>query len=516
MANNDNNDNNDINILTEELNAKLEEIEGLKKRNAKLEDDFLSARDKLDFAYNEYQKMLGSLSWRCTKPFRKIKNACKRLYKKIIMSKDKKQSILFLAQSWLEVYDINNTNIGGTTIHVIDIINKLKYEKNCYVLTIINNKYMLVTFEKDTQKIYDLNLKVKTFKYDQYDYEFLEMMNMLIENLHIDLLHIHHLSGFPCDIEFVAKNIKTIYTVHDYFLVCPNFFLLKENTNICQKDSQKTCEKCLFHSSIDLITRKNAIQNFINCIDEFIFPDESIKYELEKYFDIKNSTILPHGMDTTKYKIENKNTNTLNRQNINIAFVGFINKHKGLQIIKDLILNNQNDNITFHLFGESMDPSLNQNHPNYIFHGKYNKYDLPGLLIENNIQYVFLLSTCLETYSYVLSEVSLANIPVVAFDLGAIGNRIKKDDIGWVIPYNENTDYKDITNKYNTIFDTKNYNEKVNNIEKLKLLTIEDMVKEVQNIYDKCYNNSNLKDYYKIYRFLNQFYLKYEIKLEEN
>ena len=176
------------------------------------------------------------------------------------------------------------------------------------------------------------------------------------------------------------------------------------------------------------------------------------------------------------------------------------------------MLNNRNENVVFHLFGESIDQTLNQNRNNYSFHGKYNKRDLPNLLVQNNIKYVFLLSNCLETFSYTLSEVSLVGVPIVAFDLGAIGNRVKKDNIGWLVDYNEKTTYQDIINIYPTIFNSDNYKEKVENIQKLKILSIEEMVEEINKIYNELIEMPLNNDYYKIYKFLSNYYLKYEIK----
>ncbi len=497
--------------LSEILNQKLDDLEKTKIINKSLEEAFLSTRDKLDYVYNEYQKIINSRIWRYTEPLRKVKRHLSEIKKKRNMSKDNKESILFFVQSWVDIYDKTNTNIGGTTLHVLDIINGLKESKNCYVLTVINNKYMLVTFDGDTQKIYDLNIEVKTFKYDKYDYEFLEMCNIIIENLNIDLLHIHHLSGFPCDVEFIIQKIKTVFTAHDYFLICPSFFLLKDNGNICQKE-EKECSKCILNNDVDMPTRTTAVQNFIKNVDKFIFPDESVKEEITKYFSIEDSSVIPHGMNLEEFKIEKKNTNYLEEEKINIAFVGFINEHKGLKIIKDLVLNNRNENVVFHLFGESIDQTLNQNRNNYSFHGKYNKRDLPNLLVQNNIKYVFLLSNCLETFSYTLSEVSLVGVPIVAFDLGAIGNRVKKDNIGWLVDYNEKTTYQDIINIYPTIFNSDNYKEKVENIQKLKILSIEEMVEEINKIYNELIEMPLNNDYYKIYKFLSNYYLKYEIK----
>ena len=41
-----------------------------------------------------------------------------------------------------------------------------------------------------------------------------------------------------------------------------------------------------------------------------------------------------------------------------------------------------------------------------------------------------------ETYSYTLSESLISEIPEISFDLGAIAERVKKAEVGWILPIN--------------------------------------------------------------------------------
>ena len=172
--------------------------------------------------------------------------------------------------------------------------------------------------------------------------------------------------------------------------------------------------------------------------------------ELKKYINISNCTVIPHGIDTkefTDFSINEKNTTKFK----NIAFIGIINTHKGGHYIKELIENNKNPYVIYHLFGSSVIDIKDS--ANFINHGGYNKSDLPKILNDNKIDLVLLLSTCFESFSYVLSETAYAQVPCLAFDIGAIASRIKKDNIGWVIDRSSSS--KDIENKYNEVFDEK-------------------------------------------------------------
>jgi glycosyltransferase involved in cell wall biosynthesis len=69
-----------------------------------------------------------------------------------------------------------------------------------------------------------------------------------------------------------------------------------------------------------------------------------------------------------------------------------------------------------------------------IFHGYYHEGKLPSLLSDHDIDLVVIPSIYGEPYSYVLTEVWQAGIPVIAADFGAIGERVRKNGGGWLYP----------------------------------------------------------------------------------
>ena len=183
---------------------------------------------------------------------------------------------------------------------------------------------------------------------------------------------------------------------------------------------------------------------------------------------------------------ENKDTN--NHKKIkDIAFVGVMVPHKGSKILKDII-KNKHKNIRIHLFGSTDDNSLKKNKSNYIYHGRYNREELPNLLVKNNIKLACIFSTIPETYSYTLTETFMAKIPVISFDIGAVAERIKKDDLGWVIDLNLKT--KDIYKEIDKILNNEELlNKKKNNFKKYNIKTTEQMQNEYEKIYKEHIKN---------------------------
>lgn len=491
--------------------AKLsEECFELKKQYQELEYHYLKTRANYDMEHEELNRVLYSRSWRYTRPIRGIKRYIEDipiLWKSISEQKAEKKSILMLVHAWVNIYDKNKTDIGGTTAHVMDLVNELKNKTNIYVLSIINNRYVLITFEGDKQKIYDLQLEVKVHNFDGYDFQFLTLLLKLLNNLEIDIMHIQHILGFPCDLSLIPNNIKKVLTVHDYSLICSRHFLIDYKGKGCLDKSYGKCKRCIKNLNVNLDVRENAVANLIKNVDKVILPDESVALELQKYLTLNNYEIIPHGLDSnyfTPFKVIPKNK----EKKKNIAFVGYIPEHKGLKYMQELITNNDDDNIVYHLFGASSDMSLNKSGKNYVYHGPYNRKDLPKLLNDEKIDLVLLLSTCLETFSYTLSEVMMAHIPVITFDIGALGNRVSKNGLGWVISKDSTT--SDIIKMYSKVFDSKEYNKILANIDKYHDLSIEQMVKKVDLLYESLYNQRK-KKIIKVEKYISRLPLKYKI-----
>jgi len=476
--------------LREQSDDLSKKVDMITKRNKELQCE-------LDGVYN-------SRSWKLTRPMRKVASIL-RNQKENPYYDNQKPSILYLVQSWLDMENIHNTHIGGTTLHTLELIKYLKSNYNIFVLTVMNNHYVLVTFEGDRQIIYDLDVQVQIYRYDGFHYEFLKMIYEIIDMLQIDLVHIQHIIYFPCDLQYIAKKTKVILTLHDYTSICPNYFLIGKDHQYCQKACSEKCLECA--DGIQLETRKNAVDCLIRSVDRIIVPDLSVCEEIRKYYDYDKFEIIPNGIDVnsfTDFIYCDKKVGKVK----NVAFIGGLNVHKGSNLAKQLIKNKDKD-IQYHLFGTSSDQFFLKDYDNYKYHGEYQRKDLPKLLNDHHIDLVLMLSICPESFSYVLSETAYSKIPVIALDIGAIGNRTRQMGIGIVLDYKSN--YKQIIENMRKIFEDENYKKYLKKLNQTKVESIDDMLKTVKNMYDyltvsyadKNYNmlNSALKKYKVMYKF---------------
>lgn len=175
-------------------------------------------------------------------------------------------------------------------------------------------------------------------------------------------------------------------------------------------------------------------------------------------------------------------------QKLKVAFIGGLNAIKGAktayQIIKD-----GNNNIEFYTFGMIGDSDLaGLRKDNYFPMGRYNAKYICELLKFYHIDVVCILSIWPETFSYTVSEASLAGIPLIVTDTGALADRVRRDNLGEVVSIkNAKEETLNILNRWAKNRDE--YNSAKEIVEKFKHLTENQMADK----YDKIYQD-NLKE----------------------
>lgn len=405
-----------------------------------------------------------------------INHICHNIMYNLLLG-NKKKNILYIIHSYSE----ETSNVGGTTLHLLDLKENMLDEYNVHILYPDCGGYRLKSYSDLYKTDLLLNCESSLSRINFYNSDYKKMLDSVVKGLGIDLIHVHHMIGSYFDIADVAKenNIKLYCTCHDYYPICPRINLLYNDKNYCQIDENANCETCL-NNTMGL--KSNVINNwrnewskFLDKCDKIFVPNESMIDILGKNIKLKNKiTVLEHGLDIKRAEKEEK------QELKNIAFIGVLSNHKGLNEAKELIKKNPQYN--FFQIGYSEDESMKKSSKNYKYIGKYNREDLQKIIKENKIDLVCMLSIWPETYSYTITEAVLSGVPILCFDLGAQGNRIKKDNLGWTIDIKSKSE--DISKKIRTIFENKKeYNKVLESIYNYKIKTTKEMAKEYKNIY---------------------------------
>ena len=414
-----------------------------------------------------------------------------------------KKRILYLVNEWEE----NMVMTGGTSLHIKDLIlSNLKNNIASFVLAPdkFDLQRMKLYLYTDNYAREIANYKTDLGNYGQINYtnsKYKETLENIFDSFKIDILHVHHFLFQTFDAIDVAKarNIYSIITLHDLYMICPSINMVYKD-KYCEYDEKKDCSKCLknrYGVNSNILTNwQNTCKKVLEKFDKRIVPSENTKRLFENVYKNLEIEVVEHGVTVIETKPKERTS-----KEFNIAFVGAMAIHKGSNVLKDLINKNNNSNIKIHLFGKSEDKTLTKNTANYTNHGPYTRGELPQLLINNDIDLVCIFATWPETYSYTLTESYMAGVPVLTFDIGAVGERVKKDDLGWTIEFNTNTEK--ILEKIVEISNNKEkYNAKKNNFKNYKFKKLEEM----QKYYEELYSKINIKEEKRvanIYKFMD-------------
>lgn len=408
-----------------------------------------------------------------------LKKTCENLIYNLNVRK--KENILFLIHDFTDPYH----NVGGTTIHCMDLIKSLRKKYNIHVLFPENDIYKIHSFFEEDEKILNLGGVNANSRFEYYNREYREIVERIIKGLNIAVVHVHHMMGHYFDIIDVCKDskVKSIITLHDFYALCPTVNMLYNMEQCCLYLDKKDCKTCLNNkmrlvNNILPIWKKRWI-DFLENFDYVITPSKSTKNIIEKEYNSIMCHVIEHGVS---YKKQMSILDNM-RETFNVAFVGVMAKHKGAEVVEKLIEKTSDKNIVYHLFGKTEYVSLEKNRDNYVNHGQYKREELSYLLKENNIQLICNLSIWPETYSYTLTETIASGVPVLALDYGAVAERIEKYQFGWIL--DRKASFDDIINQiYRIRNDKKDYQNKINNINQYHIKTIDEMVVEYDKLYE--------------------------------
>jgi glycosyltransferase involved in cell wall biosynthesis len=231
------------------------------------------------------------------------------------------------------------------------------------------------------------------------------------------------------------------YKVHDFYAICPSQHLMDLHGRYCGVPANHgECNHCLkknpaayWASSrpVDIAEWRNSFAKLFDAADMISVFDPSSVEILQKAFqlDDKKLRLIPH--HDGYFKCDNP---VMLSNHLHIGVLGTLIAVKGAAIINGLVeyLVTQKMHIPITVVGQSLVPTL----PNIRVLGPYENDKLPEIINREGINVILMPTVVPETFSYTISEAIKMGLPIVAFDIGAQGTRLKQYELGKVVPLN--------------------------------------------------------------------------------
>ncbi|WP_342045385.1 glycosyltransferase family 4 protein [Bacillus sp. OTU530] len=328
-------------------------------------------------------------------------------------------------------------NIGGGTEHYQNLyIEKIKQKVRIYKLKFRNNSFCIEDFNNVNSV--PIILKLKDCNHQTFQ--------NLLRGLDIDLIYINHLIGFPVfkmmDLIQYSK-VKYLYFIPDFFCACPSFNLINSKGIYCNSETDiQVCQQCLnsvgrrniYIYKVNIQEWRSRFLSFFSDAQEVIAPSNSTKEIVQKYYP--NIPITVHEPTISPTIYYTFNPQFIKEATLNIAFIGAIYQNKGSAILYELkdAINKEKLPICIKVIGiTNIHKHFISPDKRFLVTGQYNNEELPNLLAKHKVSIVVISSICPETFSYTTHEALASGYPVIAFNLGAPAEAIKKHGGGWVV-----------------------------------------------------------------------------------
>ncbi len=447
------------------------------------------------------------------------------------------------------VHSLPFLNQAGVEVYTYNLCRELAKRNQVFIFTRISDarkeEYGVIENRIGNLTVYSIN---NTFRHcsslsEYYDNDSINIkFEELLKEVSPDVVHIQHLVFLSTGIMKIIEknNIPIVFTLHDYWLICPKWHLLKSDWSVCKKAADSAydseCFDCL--SGIINISKKTAKFYYLtkNILPGFLIPGlRKIYFSVSRRFSDKNDHVdmlkeriqkiksclryvniflapseylrkkfIEFGIPAEKIELSRNGLNISlfahpqdkkSSGKIRFGFIGTILPGKGLHILIKAFNQIKNNNLELLIYGALRSYAGYEDYlvnlrkiaksKNIKFMGEFDNEKVPDIF--SNFDVLIIPSIWPENNPLVIQEAFLAKTPVIASRVGGISELIKEGVNGLLFdPYDPKDLRKKIEYLISNLEITKGFE-----VNMPKVKSIGDNAKEIEEIYKKIIAGKN-------------------------
>ncbi len=268
----------------------------------------------------------------------------------------------------------------------------------------------------------------------------LDALTALLRALRLEAIEIQHFLHLDPRIIEALRALPVPYDifVHDYSWICPRVTLIDGSGRYCGEPAVSACEKCVRRNgsqlgeAISVRALRARSTTWLRGARQVSAPSADTARRLERHVEGLQVQVAPHAASILPAPLAPRQTP---RQVTRVALIGAIGDHKGYQVLLACARNARARRLSleFVVVGyTSADAPLLATGKVFIT-GRYADGEAPYLLQREHPDVAWLPSVWPETWCYALDYALAAKLPVLAFDLGAIAERVRSAGAGALV-----------------------------------------------------------------------------------
>jgi glycosyltransferase involved in cell wall biosynthesis len=265
----------------------------------------------------------------------------------------------------------------------------------------------------------------------------------ILREYRISLVHFHHLLRQVPSLPGLSRamGVPTVFSVHDYYPVCDEYNLLDSTGQYCGvlEKGFINCDSCLYLiRGYKLGSQKKRITQFSRALlqsDRVIFNTQGNLKHFQKLFS---------ELDEEKMRVVGAPSGTVRQPsnprslegNLRVLIPNGLSHLKGGKILCELLDQTRELPIEYHFFGKTdrgfSEEAIRRSNPQVQFHGHYSREELTRF--SAGIHLSLHASIWPETFCIALSEMWDLGVVPIASKIGALAERIRDGENGFLVP----------------------------------------------------------------------------------
>lgn len=280
-------------------------------------------------------------------------------------------------------------------------------------------------------------LSVPDSRFEDLKYRFADetaALVALLRQLEIVSIELHHFLGLPGDLidSLYQLDAPIDVRVHDYIWFCPRTTLISGSNRYCGEPDLAACEACIDRNGsplteeISVAALRERSARWLSEARKVIVPSEDVARRIRTRFPGIAPALEPLERDVPIRLWDGTKVPKLK-----VVVIGGVGIPKGyeplLAVAKDAAARDLP--IEFLVIGYSEDDGPLMATGKVFITGLYDDSEVAALIAREQPNVAFFPSVVPETWCYALSHALRAGLPIVAFDLGAIGERVRNGGV---------------------------------------------------------------------------------------
>jgi len=334
---------------------------------------------------------------------------------------------------------------GGTPLTNLDLMRALADRYEPFLLgsdgTVLTLQRLEAGALQEVEQL-ALNRPIRLAEHASAEYD-RALAGLLVRHA-IELVHVRHFAWHGLGLPLVARalGLPTVVSLHDFYALCASLKLLNAEGEPCPgccTDALGECRAELWPEAEVPRLRGAWARRWrgqtgaaLAAADALVTTSPQARARhVEAFPELARADfrVIPHGRDFPEMSAAR--TASLAGRPLRVLLPGHLDAAKGLGLIRTMAALDEGRRVEFHILGTAEGVT---SAPGLTIHGAYPREEFAERARGLAPDIGAVLSRWPETHSHTLTELWAAGLPALGLDLGAIGERIRAQGGGWLMP----------------------------------------------------------------------------------